>query len=82
VCVGLLGWGASRVQNKDYAFKRGESRVDTAGQAREASPASFVLSFVVGQVGGWVAWFFFKGLWFKMKYFPFQKDVTIALVFL
>ncbi len=68
VCIGLLGWGASRVNNLDYAFKRGASRTDASGQPLVASPAAFILSFVVGQVGGWVAWFFMKGLWFKMKY--------------
>ncbi len=71
-CIGLLGWGASRVQNKDYDFKKGANRTDTEGKPIEASPASFILSFVVGQVGGWFFWFFIWLIVFKAKYVPCQ----------
>jgi hypothetical protein len=67
-CVGLLGWGASRVNNQDYAFKKSTNRTNADGTAKVASPSAFILSFVVGQVGGWVAWFFVWALWFKIKY--------------
>jgi uncharacterized membrane protein YeaQ/YmgE (transglycosylase-associated protein family) len=73
VCTGLLGWGASRVHNKDYAFRRNAPRTNDSGGALEASPSAFVLSFIVGQVGGWVAWFVLKGILFYMKFVSFQK---------
>jgi hypothetical protein len=71
-CIGLLGWGASRVENKDYDFKKGANRTDTNGKPIEASPASFILSFCVGQVGGWFFWFFLWIIVFKTRYVPVQ----------
>jgi hypothetical protein len=73
VCTGLLGWGASRVNNKDYAFRRDAKRTNDRGEALEASPSAFILSFIVGQVGGWVAWFVIKGILFYKEFVSFQK---------
>jgi len=67
VCIGLLGWGASRIQNKDYAYKSSDSRINQDGSAKKDSPDGFVLSFLVGQIGGWVAWFFIHGIKFKYQ---------------
>jgi hypothetical protein len=60
------------VENKDYDFKKGANRTDTQGKPIEASPASFILSFCVGQVGGWFFWFFLWIIVFKTRYVPVQ----------